>query len=317
MTTRGFVLGKFMPPHAGHVALCRAAESLCDELTILVCWLPGDPIPGEQRLRWMRELFPHARVVGQDAEVPQHPDDSPDFWPIWRALVRAAHPQPIDMVFAGEMYGAELARQVGGRFVPLLREEAGISGTLAREDMAANWHHLPTPVRRDTAKVVVLHGIESTGKSVMTRALAEKLGTHWVPEYGRFHCEAYGTDLAPPDLTLIAAAQQAMILAARERSGPVLLSDTDWLMTRAWNRMLFGKELAGGSYPLADLYLHLAPDVPFVDDGLRMFGTADERSRFDALCRAELEAAGANRADISGSWEERLDRALAAIAALA
>ena len=46
---RGFLLGKFMPPHAGHVTLIRSARALVDELTILLCSLPGDPIDGEQR----------------------------------------------------------------------------------------------------------------------------------------------------------------------------------------------------------------------------------------------------------------------------
>ena len=48
---RGFLLGKFMPPHAGHMALIRAARALVDELTVLVCWQPGDPIAGETRRR--------------------------------------------------------------------------------------------------------------------------------------------------------------------------------------------------------------------------------------------------------------------------
>ena len=55
---RGFILGKFMPPHAGHVTLIDAAQAMVDELTILLCSLPGDPIPGEERLEWMRRLFP-------------------------------------------------------------------------------------------------------------------------------------------------------------------------------------------------------------------------------------------------------------------
>ena len=54
---RGFLLGKFMPPHAGHVSLIEAARRLVDELTILVCSLPDDPIPGQVRLEWMRAMF--------------------------------------------------------------------------------------------------------------------------------------------------------------------------------------------------------------------------------------------------------------------
>ena len=82
--TRGFLLGKFMPPHAGHVFLCRTAAQLCDRLTVLVCSLPGDPIPGEKRFEWMRELLPGVTVVHHDRPVPQEPQDHPDFWDIWR-----------------------------------------------------------------------------------------------------------------------------------------------------------------------------------------------------------------------------------------
>ena len=60
---RGFILGKFMPPHAGHVTLVQSARALVDELTILFCSLPDDPIPGETRHAWLRELFPDCRIA--------------------------------------------------------------------------------------------------------------------------------------------------------------------------------------------------------------------------------------------------------------
>ena len=317
---RGFVLGKFMPPHAGHVTLCRAASAMVDQLTILVCSMPGDAMPGEQRAGWMRELFPQARVVHMCRDVPQYPEDSADFWPIWRALVAEFHPEPIDMVFAGESYGLELARQVGGRFVPFLRMDgagiAGVSGTAARADPAVSWPYLPVPVRRDWVKIVALHGVESVGKSTLAAQLAARLETQWVGEYGRWHCEVHGTDLVPADLERIAAGQQALIGAAREWSGPVLLADTDWLMTAAWNAMLFGTDLSGPSYPLADLYLYLPPDLPWVDDGTRFFAEDAERRRFDAICRAELERQGARVAVLDAPIEGRVAQALRAIKAL-
>ena len=324
MTTRGFVLGKFMPPHAGHVSLCEAATAMVDRLTILVCWLPDDPIAGDLRLAWMRHLFPHARVVGHGLPVPQYPHESADFWPIWKQIVADAHPEPIDLVFAGEAYGADLAAQVGGRFVPLGGRiidadqlgPGGVSGSAVRADMAASWRWLPEVVRRDQVRTVVLHGVESTGKSTLAQALARELGTVWVPEYGRSHCLVHGVDLVPPDFATIAAAQSAMIDAARRWSGPVLLADTDWLMTRAWHQMMLGHDLSCPAYRLADLYLLLAPDVQWVDDGTRLYGEDATRNRFAVLCRAELEQAGARFVEISGNWDERLARARKAIAAL-
>lgn len=318
--TRGFVLGKFMPPHAGHVALCRAAEAMVDELTILVCSLPDDPIEGAQRVGWMREIFPKARVEWLEQDVPQAPEDAPDFWPIWRAIVREFHPEPIDYVFAGEAYGERLAAEVGGTFVPFLREESGLfadlSATKAREDLSAHWAQLTAPVRKSLVKTVALHGVESVGKSTLAKQLAQSLCTQWVSEYGRAHCEVHGTDMAPAGLELIAKAHQAQIEAAKEWSGPVLISDTDWVMTAAWSEMMHGQPLSGPRYPLADLYLYLPPDQPWVDDGTRIYGEDAERGRFDAICRAELTKRGCRVVALDALLDQRLDQALAAIAKL-
>jgi NadR type nicotinamide-nucleotide adenylyltransferase len=165
-------------------------------------------------------------------------------------------------------------------------------------------------------RVVALHGIESTGKSTLAAALAHDLGAVWVPEYGREYCLEHGTDCTPADLRTIAETQQAMIEAAKAGSGAVLITDTDWLMTRAWHQMMIGSEMVGPAYPVADLYLHLASDVPWVDDGLRLHAEAEQRAHFDALCRAELDQAGVRWVEISGDWEQRHTAALAAISAL-
>jgi NadR type nicotinamide-nucleotide adenylyltransferase len=165
-------------------------------------------------------------------------------------------------------------------------------------------------------RVIVLHGIESTGKSTLAAELARALDTDWVPEYGREYCLEHGTDCTPEDLRTIARVQQEMIDAAATGSRLVLIADTDWLMTRAWHQVMIGTEMAGPDYPQADLYLHLAPDVPWIDDGLRLHGAAEQRHDFDAICRAELERAGVRWVEISGDWDMRRAAALAAIAAL-
>ncbi len=322
---RGFLLGKFMPPHAGHLSLIRAARALVDELTVLVCWLPDDPIAGETRLAWMRALAPDCRVIGHGEVVPQAPEDSADFWPIWRGIVAAAHPEPIDYLFAGETYGLELARHVGGLFVPLggrvlgLDEDplAGLSASAVRADPAAHWPYLPAPVQAHYRRTVCLHGAESTGKSTLAAALAAKTGALIVGEYGRSHCEVHKEPLTLDDLLLIGRAQQAMIAAAREWAGPLLIADTDALMTAAWCEMLLGQrppELM--AQPKADLYLLFEPDLPWDNDGTRFFSDPADRHRFAMIVEQVLVDAGVPFARISGQGEARLQAARAAIGAM-
>jgi HTH-type transcriptional repressor of NAD biosynthesis genes len=316
--TRGFVLGKFMPPHEGHVLLCDTARRLVDQLTILVCWLPDDPVPGPLRLAWMRQLFPDCRVIGHDAVVPQQPDDHPDFWPIWRGIVKAAHPEPIDRVFAGEAYGARLADEVGARFVLVgPRANPDLSASAVRADPWGHWRHLPAPVRPQYARTICLHGPESTGKSVLSERLARHFGTTWTPEYGRVHCELFGYDLDAAGLVTIAEVQQAMIAASLPWCERRLIVDTDALTTAAWSIMILGhvpENLVMA--PLADLYLLTDIDVPWTDDGTRYFPDDARRRRFMQACRDVLDRAGANWVEISGSWEERFAKSVAAIEAL-
>jgi len=319
---RGFILGKFMPPHAGHVALIQAARALVDELTILLCSLPDDAIPGEERLDCMRALFPDCRIVWQREEVPQQPKDSPDFWDIWRKIIAKAHPEPIDLIFAGEDYGAELARQVGGFYVPLggrvlgADQEGlgGLSGAAIRSNPWRHWQFLPPQVRNHYALTVCLHGVESVGKSLLAERLAAHYGTVSVPEYGRSHCEAHGIDCREQDLLLIGEAQQAMIEAARPWCNRLLIADTDALMTAAWSQMMIGyapDQLI--CHRKADLYLVLGTDAPFVDDGTRVYGEPGARARFDRVAREVLRVAQANMVEIWGNWDERFDAACKAI----
>jgi HTH-type transcriptional repressor of NAD biosynthesis genes len=321
----GFLLGKFMPPHAGHLMLCRSAATMVDRLTVLVCSLPDDPVPGALRLAWMRELLPEARVIGHDAVVPQRPEDDSAFWPIWRRIVAQAHPEPIDLLFAGEAYGTRLAQEVGGTFVPLgarvLGADAaglgGLSGSAIRADPFAHWRWLPEPVRGHFAQTIVLHGVESTGKSVLAERLAAHFGTIWVPEYGRTHAEVHGIDMDESDLLLMGEAQAAMIAAGRRLCERRLFADTDALMTAAWAAMMIGREPpALLEHPRADLYLHCEPDVPWMDDGTRIYGDPDVRLRFDRLCREVLGKTGVRQVRLGGSWDQRFSAAVAAIEAL-
>jgi nicotinamide riboside kinase len=63
----------------------------------------------------------------------------------------------------------------------------------------------------------------------------------------------------------------------------------------------------------ADFYLLLDIDLPFIDDGLRVYARRQERQHFFDLCKAELDQRGVPYALIRGEGEARFNAALEAI----
>ena len=153
---------------------------------------------------------------------------------------------------------------------------------------------------------ICFHGAESTGKSTLARELGEDLGCPVVPEYGRAYAETCGIDFGIADLLAIAREQNRLMRKAALTRPKFLLLDTDPLMTAAWAEMLFGDvpdELL--AYPKAELYLLFPPDVPWVADGTRFFGTPEDRARFAAIAEDMLMRTGVPYRTISGDWNER------------
>ncbi len=318
---RGFVLGKFMPPHQGHVFLCDFARHYVEQLTILVCSLNDDPIPGALRFAWMTELFPDCRVLWCTEDLPQEPKDDPEnFWDIWRRVVQQHHPEPIDVVFASEDYGARLATEVGASFVPCdpQRLACPISGSAIRAHPYAHWKHLPAPVRPYFAKRACVFGPESSGKTTLCAALAARFDTIATPEYGRIYTAHFGVEVSAADLERIARGHRAGTFAALRQANRILIEDTDPLLTAIWSIMLTGARspTLDALEDLADLYILCDIDFPWIDDGTRYFPAPADRQRFFDLCEAELQRRRVRYVRVSGSPETRLQTAADAIAAL-
>lgn len=162
---------------------------------------------------------------------------------------------------------------------------------------------------------VCLFGPESTGKTTLARALATAFKTVFVPEYGRFYCEAFGNECDTDDLRAIVRGQRALQDAGRRKAKTLLILDTDVVMTSVWA----GKLLAARPQDLvdvgdgADLYLLAQVDVPFEEDSIRYFPGQVERESFFARCRDELIRRKLPYIEISGDRSARIAAALAAI----
>lgn len=316
-TGHGLILGKFLPPHAGHQYLVQFAQNFCSRLTVLVCTLEREPIPGQLRYEWMRELFPQARVIHVIDDVPQEPSEHPQFWDIWRELVLRYAGESIDYVFASEDYGVRLAQEVGATFIPVdaLRQAVPISGTAIRAQPLENWEYLPDCVRPYYVKRVCIFGPESTGKSTLARDLASHFQTVHVPEFARGLLDPKQGVCEASDIPLIARGQLAAEDALARRANKLLICDTDALTTTIWSDVLFGecptwiRQLAADRR--YDLTLLLDVDVPWVDDQQRYLPHA--RREFFERCERGLKAANRPYVIIRGNWQERFESARQAV----
>ena len=335
----GLVLGKFYPPHAGHHHLVRSALARCARLTVLVCAASVESVPLADRVAWMRQTHPEARVVGAVDDVPMDLAD-PDIWDAHMAVFRGAVPERVDAVFTSEPYGEELGRRFGAASVSVDpgRTAFPVSATAVRADPAGCWDFLAPPVRAALTRRVVVLGAESTGTTTLASALAEhyrRRGGSWaatrcVPEYGREYSERKlaalreswpqarwaDVEFTTDDFPLIARIQNEHEEAAARTGSPVLFCDTDSFATTVWR-----ERYLGGRDPrveeIADRVPHhlwLLTDhrgVPFEDDGLR--DGEELRPWMTERFRAELTRTGREFTVITGSCEERLRAAVTAV----
>lgn len=316
---RGLVLGKFMPPHAGHLYLCNFAKNFVDYLTILVCSRDCEPIPGNLRHRWMCEMFPDVRnVVRLHKDLPQTPEEHPDFWDIWKNEIFTSICHNVDYVFASEEYGHKLAEILDAEFIPvdIKRENFSVSGTKIRENPAKYWEDIPEIVRPYYTKHVCLMGPESTGKTELAYELSAVFETEYVGEYGRTYCESLKGPITEKDLNNIWRGHIASTKSVEGLANEgLLIHDTDPVMTAAWYRMLgFEVPAALKNYEgKCDLYFLTNVDTPWVDDGTRLFKNTTDRQKFFNICKEELQKRNLPYVILSGSWQQRRTTAIQCI----
>jgi HTH-type transcriptional regulator, transcriptional repressor of NAD biosynthesis genes len=318
------ILGKFMPVHAGHVWLIDQARARVGDagLTVIVGTQPSEPIPGDLRTQWLRELYPRVNVQHLHQAMPQYPHEHPAFWELWLGAIRRLLPTGPDLVFSSETYGDELARRLGAVHVAvdIGRRQVPISATQIRARPWAHWDYLPRVTRPYFVRRVVLYGAESTGKTTLAAELASRFRTVWVPEFARGYLDAKDRSaplaaFAREDVPRIAAGQVESEERLALDANRVMFCDTDLLTTRIYSELYFGecpedvvREGMGRRY---DLYLALGTGTPAVADSQRhaRHRATDVVARFDELLREK----GAPFVEISGDWASRRAQAIAAV----
>jgi NadR type nicotinamide-nucleotide adenylyltransferase len=319
--TTSLVLGKFLPPHAGHVFLAETARSQSDEVIVLLLAHPDEPIPIDLRHRWLEEILPWATVRSGLATHPIDYED-PAVYDLWAATIKEViGRESVDVLLTSESaYGDRTAERLGARHVLVDPERLSVpvSGTAVRHDPFGHWAYLAPCVRAWYAKRVCLLGAESTGTTTMASRLAEVYDTVWVPEYGREYSvpkDQRGEPWTTDEFISIARRQQELEDEAARRANRILFCDTDALATALWHEQYLGTEapevVAIAWSRQYDLTLLTAADYPWIDDGSRNSDAA--RQRMQRRFEVELARRPEPVVELRGSVAVRTRAAVEAI----
>ncbi|MDB5045862.1 MAG: cytidyltransferase-like protein [Deinococcus sp.] len=317
--SHGLIIGKFAPFHLGHRLLIERALEQCERVSVWVYSRPDfAQMPSPLRRNWIREAFP-ARLFPGLHLLPDAPSPPLNAEPnaTHRAYVRSVldgwniHP---DAVFTSETYGDALAAELGAVHVCVdaARGAVPISGTRLRADLHGQRAYLEPHVYAHFVERVAVLGAESTGKSTLTRALGESLGTTWVREYGRDVYERENGVLTPEHFLEIALGHRALEDEAARAPGVHrwVFCDTHAATTLMWSYLLTGTTLPA-LHALADAcrtrYAHTllcAPDLPHEQDGWR--ANTEVRTVQQGFIRQDLGTRGIPFKETTGSVQTRV-----------
>lgn len=336
--TVGFIGGKFLPLHLGHIYAIVHASSMVDELYVVLSHSEirdqelcanskMNYVPAKIRLRWLSQLtkdMPHVKVIS----IEDHYDNEHYDWGEGSVLIKRAIGKPIDIVFSSEP-------EYNGIFIDLYpntkhviidanRSHVHISATKIREEgVFHNWEFIPDFVKPYFIKKVVVVGTESCGKSSLTKNLAKIYNTTYVEEYGRTVCEELGGCdgiIEREDYHKIACGHKVKEWEAIEKANKLVIIDTEAIVTQFYSRLYIDEyqpvldEIA--KLQDYDLWLYLEPDVKWVDDGIRVHGEDDARIQNNQHLKSLLEKQNIEYKILSGDYESRLRTAMEYIAPL-
>lgn len=317
----GFIIGKFLPLHRGHLALVDFARHHCDLLYILVCFSKTETIEGIVRQQWLHQQLgdrPGIRILSfpyNEQELPNTSVSSREVSRKWAKALKKIVPDA-EVVFTSERYGDYLAEYMNIKHIPFdeKRISAPVSASAILKEPFTNWDYISKAARPWFVKKIVLLGSESTGKSVLAERLATHFDTLHVPEAAREIIEKTN-ECRHEDLEEIAALHAKRIGQAIGDANKLLFIDTDIIITRSYARFLFNRELEVHPWiteaSKAELYLFLETDAPFIQDGTRM--DKDRRDQLSLCHKEELRRNNIEYVSLAGSWDERFNLAVTVI----
>lgn len=307
---RGFILMTALPASVGHVELVSWASGFgIDQLYVMVCGRKEDPLPLFDRVSAMMQEFNGSwgiRISALEHDLPDYPEQFngtvEEFDQQWVNKINEHlsseydeedYPfEPLDagdFLFASDIYGARFAKNLGIGFAPFdpNREVVQISGTKIRREPFKNFKYITPYLRERMQQVITIFGAESTGKSTITRKLAEKYDSPYTFEWARPYLESLPTpEVTDERMRMIVRGQAALQHSVRKHNeSPFIFQDTDLYSTLGYYNLYKGgtsEDIENCLYAtsdfVCDLYIVMNSDIRFTPDPLRYGITQRESS---------------------------------------
>ena len=164
---------------------------------------------------------------------------------------------------------------------------------------------------------VVVSGPESTGKTELSKSLAERLHGVWIPEYARQYIENLNRPYNYQDVEQIARFQikQELEVVTEVEHG-FLIFDTWLIITKVWFDLVFGRcpdwVIDHIKSSKIDLFLVCNTDLPWIFDPVRENG-GERREQLLKLYCEEISTFGFKYEIVSGFDDARTENACLAL----
>lgn len=302
----GYYGGKFLPFHNGHLNCIIKASQMVDVLFVVVGYddeydksicknTNFEWVTSNTRERWVTEAVRELRNIRVLTNYEPRLDDYLHNDEIKKCndILLEKVGGRIDYAFSSEEsyegYFNEYLPSAKHIVLDSERSELNVSATQIRnKGVYKMWDYLPKSVQKDYTKKVCICGVESTGKSFLTKQLATLYNTTYVTEYGRDFYEDIGgcfDIIRYKDLIKIACGHNHLIEKGIETANKILFVDTDNIYTQFFIKEEYGKEdetvasIINSNIDEIDLYIYLEPSIPHELDGMRQAKTIKDKQR--------------------------------------